>query len=135
MPTQLLAICLSIILNSINSNFDLANTQIKTLPDCLVITHCVRKVIPVNDVEKSFNRAVSIVSRTPRTKVVELGDDYIHAEATTKWMHYVDDLEIRAVPNKSILIVRSESRVGVGDMGVNKKRVDDFENHLREEDI
>ena len=39
-------------------------------------------------------------------------------------MKYVDDLEVSFLPESNILLIRSESRVGDSDLGVNKKRVD-----------
>ena len=103
------------------------------LPDCVVITHCVRKDFKVDDLENAFNKAIKIVSSTPRTKIVEKTDLYVHAEAKTKWRRYTDDLLLKAIPEKGIIQVRSESRVGVGDNGVNKKRVDDFAYRLMTE--
>ena len=61
---------------------------------------------------------------TPRTEIVEINGDYLHAEVTSKWMKYVDDLEVTFLPKPNILLIRSESRVGEGDLGVNQKRVD-----------
>ena len=103
-----------------------ANATTTDLPDCVVITHCVRKDFKVNDLENAFKKATKIVSETERTKIVEKTDSFIHAEAKTKWRRYTDDLLLKAIPEKGIIQVRSESRVGVGDNGVNKKRVDDF---------
>ena len=100
------------------------------LPDCVVITHCVREDFKVNDLENAFKKAHKIVSETPRTKIVEKTNSYIHAEAKTKWRRYTDDLLIKAIPEKSIIQVRSESRVGIGDNGVNQRRVDDFAHRL-----
>ena len=96
------------------------------LPDCVVITHCVKKNFKVNDLENAFKKATKIVSETARTKIVEKTDLFIHAEAKTKWRRYTDDLLLMAIPEKGIIQVRSESRVGIGDNGVNQKRVDDF---------
>ena len=96
------------------------------LPDCVVITHCVKENFKVDDLENAFKKATKIVSETARTKIVEKTDLFIHAEAKTKWRRYTDDLLLKAIPEKSIIQVRSESRVGIGDNGVNKKRVDDF---------
>ena len=96
------------------------------LPECIVISHCVREDFKVDDLENAFKKAVKIVSSTPRTKIVEKTNSYIHAEAKTKWRRYTDDLLLKAIPEKNIIQVRSESRVGVGDNGVNRKRVDDF---------
>ncbi len=103
------------------------------LPDCVVITHCVREDFKVNDLENAFRKATKIVSETKRTKIVEKTDSFIHAEAKTKWRRYTDDLLLKAIPEKNIIQVRSESRVGVGDNGVNQKRVDDFAYRLMTE--
>ena len=89
--------------------------------------------VKVNDIENAFKKATKIVSETARTKIVEKTDSYIHAEAKTKWRRYTDDLLLKAIPEKGIIQVRSESRVGVGDNGVNKKRVDDFAYRLMTE--
>lgn len=103
------------------------------LPKCVVITHCVREDFKVNDLENAFKKAIKIVSETERTKIVEKTDSFIHAEAKTKWRRYTDDLLLKAIPEKGIIQVRSESRVGVGDNGVNQKRVDDFAYRLMTE--
>ena len=110
-----------------------ANAITTDLPDCVVITHCVREDFKVSDLENAFKKAAKIVSQTERTKIVEETDSYIHAEAKTKWRRYTDDLLLKAIPEKGIIQVRSESRVGVGDNGVNKKRVDDFAYRLMTE--
>ncbi len=94
------------------------------LPQCIVITHCVREEWEVADAQDSFNRAIQIISSTPRTKIVEEYDFFAHAEAQTKWRRYTDDLLIKAFPESGFLQVRSESRVGIGDNGVNQRRVD-----------
>ena len=109
------------------------NALTTDLPDCVVTTHCVRQDFNVTDLEKAFKIATKIVSTTPRTKIVEKTDLFIHAEAKTKWRRYTDDLLIKAIPEKGIIEVRSESRVGVGDNGVNQKRVDDFAYRLMTE--
>ena len=110
-----------------------ANATTNDLPERVVITHCVREDFKVNDIENAFKKATKIVSETARTKIVEKTDSYIHAEAKTKWRRYTDDLLLKAIPEKGIIQVRSESRVGVGDNGVNKKRVDDFAYRLMTE--
>ena len=103
-----------------------ANAITTELPDCVVITHCVREDFKVNDLENAFKKVAKIVSETARTKIVEQTSSYIHAEAKTKWRRYTDDLLIKAIPDKGIIQIRSESRVGIGDNGVNQKRVNDI---------
>ena len=116
---------------TVSPNKVIASTN--DLPECIVITHCVRKDFKVDDLEDAFKKAVKIVSNTARTKIVEKTDSYIHAEAKTKWRRYTDDLLVKAIPEKGIIQVRSESRVGIGDNGVNQKRVDDFAYRLMTE--
>ena len=104
----------------------LADYSSKELPQCVVITHCVREEWKSNDVEKLFKRAVEIIENMPRTTIVDMTDFYVHAESKTKWRRYTDDLLVKAIPDREVIQVRSESRVGVGDNGVNKKRVDEL---------
>ena len=66
------------------------------------------------------------VTNTPRTKIVEQTPLFLHAEAKTKWIRYTDDLLVKGLPEKGVIQVRSESRVGVGDNGVNKRRVEEL---------
>ena len=103
------------------------------LPECVVITHCVRENFKVKDLEHAFKKAIKIVSDTPRTKIVEQTNSYIHAEAKTTWRRYTDDLLLKAIPEEGIIQVRSESRIGIGDNGVNKRRVDDLAYRLMTE--
>ena len=45
-------------------------------------------------------------------------------------MKYVDDLEISYLPESNKLLIRSESRVGDSDLGVNQKRVDSIKDQM-----
>jgi len=94
------------------------------LKPCIEVAHCVREEWEVNNIEEPFEEIKLLIENTPRTEIVEIDGDYLHAESTTKWMKYVDDLEVSFLPESNILLIRSESRVGESDLGVNKKRVD-----------
>ena len=100
------------------------------LNECIEIAHCVREEWDVSSINKPFNDIKKFIEKTPRTKIVELEEDYLHAEVTSKWMKYVDDLEISYIPESQKLIIRSESRVGDSDLGVNQKRVDLLKSNL-----
>ena len=94
------------------------------LSECVEIAHCVREEWEVDSIKQPFKEVKEIIENTPRSVIVELDGDYLHAEVTSKWMKYVDDLEVSFVPESRKLLVRSESRVGESDLGVNQKRVD-----------
>ena len=94
------------------------------LKPCIEVAHCVREEWEVTNIEEPFEEIKTLIENTPRTEIVEINGDYLHAEATSRWMKYVDDLEVSFLPETNILLIRSESRVGESDLGVNQKRVD-----------
>ena len=100
------------------------------LKPCIQVSHCVREELKVDNIDSPYEKVKSIVENSPRTKIVESDGDYLHAEVTSRIMKYVDDLEISYSPEKNNLLIRSESRVGDGDFGVNRKRVDLIVNNL-----
>tara|TARA_B100000212_G_scaffold190499_1_gene143626 strand:- start:138 stop:527 length:390 start_codon:yes stop_codon:yes gene_type:complete len=102
------------------------------LKPCIEVSHCVREELNVEKIDSAYEKVISIVQNSPRTKIVESDGDYLHAEVTSRIMKYVDDLEISFLPETNNLIIRSESRVGDGDFGVNRKRVDLIINNLLE---
>ena len=94
------------------------------LNPCIEIAHCVREEWQVDNIDQPFEDIKTLIDNTHRTEIVEIDANYLHAEATSKWMKYVDDLEVSFLPESKILSIRSESRVGESDLGVNQKRVD-----------
>ena len=100
------------------------------LEPCIKKSHCVIEEWDTENIERPISKVRLILEDTPRTKIVELNGDYIHAEVTSRIMKYIDDLEISFLPEKNHLIVRSESRVGDGDFGVNQKRVNLLKSEL-----
>ena len=57
-------------------------------------------------------------------KIQEEHDGYLRATFTSRLFRFVDDVEFRMVPAEGIIHVRSGSRVGHSDLGVNRKRVE-----------
>tara|TARA_Y100000589_G_scaffold238315_1_gene225718 strand:+ start:490 stop:879 length:390 start_codon:yes stop_codon:yes gene_type:complete len=100
------------------------------LKPCIQVSHCVREELNVERIDLPYEKVKSIVEKSPRTKIVESDGDYFHAEVTSRIMKYVDDLEVSFSPENNSLLIRSESRVGDGDFGVNRKRVDLLINNL-----
>ena len=94
------------------------------LKPCIQISHCVREEWDVRNINNPFEAIITIIENNPRTEIVELNEDYLHAEVTSKWMKYVDDLEVSYLPELKKLLIRSESRVGESDLGVNQNRID-----------
>ena len=96
------------------------------LKPCIEVAHCVREEWDVRNSNKPFEKIKLIIENSPRTQIVDFDGDYLHAEVTSRWMKYVDDVEVSFSSDSNKLIIRSESRVGESDLGVNKKRVDSY---------
>ncbi|MCK4705373.1 MAG: DUF1499 domain-containing protein [Gammaproteobacteria bacterium] len=64
------------------------------------------------------------VVKLPRTQIVSETPDYLHAECTSAVFGFVDDLELQLRPSDGIISIRSASRLGHSDFGVNRERVE-----------
>jgi uncharacterized protein (DUF1499 family) len=60
----------------------------------------------------------------PRTKLVEEDEAYLHYEATSQLFRFVDDVEFLFEDETKTIHFRSASRTGYGDLGVNRKRME-----------
>lgn len=72
----------------------------------------------------AMQRLRAIVNAMPRTRVVSTADDYLHVEFTSAILRFVDDVEFRIDASQRLIHVRSASRVGRYDFGVNRRRVE-----------
>ena len=67
-----------------------------------------------------------LVSGLPRVQVVEATDVYLYAECKSRLIGFVDDLELHLRPAEGVIAVRSASRVGHSDLGVNRRRLEEL---------
>jgi len=74
--------------------------------------------------EEAMDRLVEIVASLPRTNIVTTTDSYLHAEIKSRLFQFIDDLEFLCDEKKHQIHVRSASRVGHTDFGVNRNRVE-----------
>ena len=66
----------------------------------------------------------SIVEAMPGAKVVKSEPGYLYVQFTTRLMRYVDDAEFWFDPTEQVVHVRSASRMGSKDFGVNRSRIE-----------
>ena len=66
----------------------------------------------------------AIIDAMPGARVVTVRGDYLYAQFTTRVLQFVDDVEFYAVPAEKVIHMRSASRVGRRDFGVNHARVE-----------
>lgn len=72
----------------------------------------------------AWQRLKSALGTESRLSIVENTGSYLHAEACSLVFRFVDDIEFVIDPEAGVIQVRSASRVGYSDFGVNRRRVE-----------
>jgi uncharacterized protein (DUF1499 family) len=70
----------------------------------------------------AMTKLKGIINGMERTAIITESEDYLYAEFTTKLMGYVDDVEFYL--NGGVIQVRSASRLGKSDLGLNRQRIE-----------
>lgn len=92
--------------------------------DATDAAHHVEPLRIVGNVDEAWRAARSIVDDWPRTRRVSEAGHYAHYECRTALFRFVDDLELELRPDQGLIAVRSASRLGYSDLGVNRRRVE-----------
>ncbi len=87
-------------------------------------------ISPKSDEKKKLK---SIVANLPRTQLIKEEDGYLYYEFTSLLMRYVDDVEFYFDDTTKLIHVRSASRLGHSDLGVNRKRIENIRQSLFKE--
>ncbi len=85
-----------------------------------------------NTVRETLLKVLSVV---PRTEVIEQQDNYIHALSKSRIFKFTDDVEFYLPENESVIHLRSASRIGESDLGVNRRRLEQLRLALRDLNI
>ncbi len=72
----------------------------------------------------AIKKLISIIKSLKRTNIISSSEDYIHAEFTSFIFRFVDDVEFYLNNDEKVIHVRSASRIGYSDIGVNRKRIE-----------
>ena len=102
------------------------------LSDCLIETNCFLVEWSFLNIDYSYQKLVEIASLLPRTKVLVQTENYWHGLCRSMIFRFPDDLEILKLPRQKNIQVRSASRFGLGDLGVNRNRVEGLYRSLKE---
>lgn len=76
------------------------------------------------DPEATLDRIASIVEAMDGARIIRKEPGYLYAQFTSRLMKYVDDAEFWLDPAARVIQVRSASRLGSSDLGVNRKRIE-----------
>lgn len=78
----------------------------------------------LGDGPATIARLVEVVQAMPGATIVVNDSDYARAQFTSRLLKFVDDVEFWYDPAAQVIQVRSASRVGRKDFGVNRQRIE-----------
>jgi uncharacterized protein (DUF1499 family) len=73
---------------------------------------------------QALTRIGQIVLKMPGARIMTSAPDYLYVQFTTPWLRFVDDAEFFVAPEGGVIHVRSASRIGHGDFGANRARIE-----------
>jgi uncharacterized protein (DUF1499 family) len=89
--------------------------------------HYIEPIRIVGNASQAQRHILKILTEWGRSRIVVADDNYIRAEFTSKVFRFVDDVEFyfpETQPKETIIHIRSASRAGTSDFGVNRKRIE-----------
>lgn len=113
---------------------DAGSAQLKPCPrkpNCVSSQGKGRQYIePLPGDEATWERLPGVLEAMTGVRIVEQTADTIRAEARTKVLGFVDDLDFVRDPEQGLIQVRSASRLGYSDLGVNRRRLEAVRSEL-----
>lgn len=99
-----------------------------TIPNCVSSLarddrHRVEPFTFEGDPDAAWQRLREVVASLPGTSVVVDESAYLRAECSSRIFGFIDDMEFALERERGRIHVRSASRVGYSDLGVNRRRV------------
>ncbi len=100
------------------------NSQVDKTADA---EHYIEPLRYTGDARQAWAALRRVVDGMKRVKVVKSEPNYLYVEFSSKWMGFVDDTEFYLDEKAGVIQVRSASRLGRRDFGVNRERIE----HIR----
>jgi len=91
--------------------------------------HFIEPIIISSSIIETKKYILDALDQLKVSRVVVVDDNYIRAEFVSKVFRFVDDVEFcfSETNSKEVLVhIRSASRVGYSDLGVNRKRIEEI---------
>ncbi len=82
------------------------------------------------DASTTMARLQALLQAQPGVSIVDSRSDYLYVRCETRFMKFVDDVEFWFDASSGVIQVRSASRLGRKDFGVNRRRIEDLREKL-----
>jgi uncharacterized protein (DUF1499 family) len=86
--------------------------------------HFIEPLRYIGNLADARQKLIKLLENSKRTHLIRVETDYIHAEFRSLIFSFVDDVEFYFSSEDRIVHVRSASRTGYYDFGVNRRRVE-----------
>ncbi len=86
--------------------------------------HSIMPISYTSSAEDAYKALKAVVQSFKQSKIEQEKDNYIYAEFTIPVVGFVDDVEFLLDDDAKVIHVRSASRLGESDLGVNRKRIE-----------
>ncbi|MBW4455658.1 MAG: DUF1499 domain-containing protein [Nostoc indistinguendum CM1-VF10] len=93
-------------------------------------THKIAPLTFTSTPEEAIANLKEIIQSLPRTRIISESQDYLYAEFKSALLGFVDDVEFYLDRNVNVIQVRSASRLGQSDLGVNRQRIETIRGKL-----
>lgn len=76
------------------------------------------------DGQAALRRLAGMLQSSASCLLVTQAPDYLYAQCSTRWLKFTDDVEFYLDPSAGVIHMRSASRIGRSDLGVNRARIE-----------
>jgi len=100
-------------------------------PNCVLsqasdAKHKIKPIYYAASVEAAKGILNKVIQSMDGTRIITQEKVYWHVEFTTRWLSFIDDVEFYFVDTEALIHLRSASRSGFWDLGVNRKRAEEI---------
>ena len=101
--------------------------QCPSTPNCVLsqsgdTKHKIKPISYSTSLEAAKEKLIKVIQSMDGTRIITQEKVYWHVEFTTRWLRFIDDVEFYFMETESLIHLRSASRSGYWDLGVNRKR-------------
>lgn len=83
------------------------------------------------DAAAAMKQLAGAIRQMDGATVVRDQPDYLYVQFRTRWLGFVDDAEFWQDPAAQVIQVRSASRLGESDLGLNRQRIESLRQRLQ----
>lgn len=87
-------------------------------------SHAIEPITFEGSAADAKSELLRVVQQMPRATIVTEDDNYLHVEFRSAMWGFIDDFEAVIDADSNTIHMRSAARLGMGDMGVNRNRIE-----------